>query len=237
MTHLRCLQLTYLSFALGLAVLSGCLPVSRPTLDQVRLGQGRGASASDTVLRPGEIRAEVTEIDPSRREIRARTEDGKTQVLAYDVNRTRVTYHERDYRIDHLEAGDLIALETSSRSSNFVDRIRIQEPVQARTGSTVAGRSPLPPPRADVIEGTVERVDYDLGVFDVNGENGDGIGSLQCQGGRRGELSALAQGRLCESRRAVCESRQSATPSVPSAIRSLASSAAPQGPSGAALRH
>jgi hypothetical protein len=172
MTHLRCLQLTYLSFALGLAVLSGCLPVSRPTLDQVRLGQGRGASASDTVLRPGEIRAEVTEIDPSRREIRARTEDGKTQVLAYDVNRTRVTYHERDYRIDHLEAGDLIALETSSRSSNFVDRIRIQEPVQARTGSTVAGRSPLPPPRADVIEGTVERVDYDLGVFDVRPRTG-----------------------------------------------------------------
>jgi hypothetical protein len=101
-----------------------------------------------------------------------RTEDGKTQVLAYDVNRTRVTYHERDYRIDHLEAGDLIAFETSSRSSNFVDRIRIQEPVQARTGSTVAGRSPLPPPRADVIEGTVERVDYDLGVFDVRPRTG-----------------------------------------------------------------
>jgi hypothetical protein len=172
MTHLRCLQLTYLSFALGLAVLSGCFPVSRPTLDQVRLGQGRGASASDTVLRPGEIRAAVTEIDPSRREIRVRTEDGKTQVLAYDVNRTRVTYHERDYRIDHLEAGDLIAFETSSRGSNFVDRIRIQEPVQARTGSTVAGRSPLPPPRADMIEGTVERVDYDLGVFDVRPRTG-----------------------------------------------------------------
>jgi hypothetical protein len=162
----------YLSFALGLAVLSGCVPVSRPTLDQVRLGQGRGALASDTTLQTGETRAEVTEINPSRREIRVRTEDGRTEALAYDVNRTRITYHGRDYRIDQLEAGDLIAFETSSRGSNFVDRIRIQEPVQARAGSPVAGRSPLPPPKADVIEGTVERVAHDLGVFEVRPRTG-----------------------------------------------------------------
>lgn len=168
----RPLQFCYFStIALGLTVLTGCVPLSRPTLDQVRLGQGRGPAASDTILRPGETRAEVVEMNPSRREIRVRADDGRIYALEYDPNRTRVTYHERDYSIDKLEAGDIIAFQTPPRDRNFADTIRIQEPVQARAGSVVAGRSPLPP-RAEVVEGAVERIDPDLGVFDIKPRTG-----------------------------------------------------------------
>jgi hypothetical protein len=167
----RSLQLRFSTIALGLTVLTGCVPLSRPTLDQVRLGQGRGPAASDTILQPGETRAEVVEMNPSRREIRVRADDGRIYTLEYDPNRTRVTYHGRDYSIDKLEAGDIIAFQTPPRDRNFADTIRIQEPVQARAGSVIAGRSPLPA-RADVVEGTVERIDPDLGVFEVKPRTG-----------------------------------------------------------------
>jgi hypothetical protein len=164
-------RIYYFTLALALIVFAGCFPVSRPTLNEVRLGQGRGQVASDTTLRPGEIRAEVTEIDPSRREIRLQTDDGRREVLAYDINRTLVTYHGREYRVDQLQAGDLVAFQIPSRSNSYVDVIRIQEPLQARSGIPSPSRSAVPA-RADVVEGTVERVAYDLGAFDVRSRTG-----------------------------------------------------------------
>jgi hypothetical protein len=160
----------YFTLALALIVFTGCFPVSRPTLNEVRMGQGRGQPASDTTLRPGEIRAEVTEIDPSRREIRVRTDDGRREVLVYDINRTLVTYHGREYSVDQLQAGDLIAFQTPPRNS-YIDVVRIQEPLQARSGIASPSRSPQPA-RPDVVEGTVERVAYDLGAFDVRSRTG-----------------------------------------------------------------
>ena len=67
--------------------------------------------------------------------------------------------------VDNLESGDIIAFR-SPRRGGYVDTIRVQEPVQARAGSTVARRSP-PAPRSEVLEGTVERIDDDRAAFDV----------------------------------------------------------------------
>jgi len=164
--------LHFLSLALGIVAISGCVPQAtrRPTLNEARLG--KGTIESELALRPGEMRAEVVEIDPGRQELRVRTDDGRRQpvTLAYDRLSTKVTYMGRDYTVDHLEAGDIIAFETRPRSSNFVDTIRVQEPVQARAGGAIARRSPAP--RPEVIEGTVEKVDVDLGVFDVRPRSG-----------------------------------------------------------------
>jgi hypothetical protein len=122
-------------------------------------------------LQAGEIRGEVTEIDPSRREIRVQTNDGRMQVLAYDSNRTRVIYNGREYNVDELERGDIIAFQNSPKDPKYVDTIHVQEPVQDTKGARLGRRSPLPP-RADVIEGTVDRIQYDLGVFDVRPRTG-----------------------------------------------------------------
>ena len=170
MNHLKHFQVTYvLTVAISVAALIGCVPltVTRPTLDEVRLGKVRGTTAEDTTLRPGEIRAEVLELNPARREIRVETDEGRREVLAYDTNRTRVTYHGWDYTAGSLESGDIIAFAPPPTRSSYVDTIRIQEPVQARADRPgVARRSP-PPSRSDVIEGRVERIQPDLGVFDV----------------------------------------------------------------------
>jgi hypothetical protein len=152
--------------AVGFSVLIGCVPITRPTLQEARLGQGQ--LVGDTSLQPGETRGEILSIEPSRREIRVRTDDGRAQALTYEPNYTKVVYHGREYTVDNLESGDVIAFQTRPRTSNQLDTIRVQEPVQARAGSSIARRSPQPPPpRAEVIEGTVERIDYDRGVFDL----------------------------------------------------------------------
>jgi hypothetical protein len=155
--------------------LSGCVPVEtvqRPSLNEVRSGSVRGPLAEDTRLRPGEIAAQIDQIDPARREIRVVADDGRSDVLRYDVNRTRVIYHGRDYVVDDLEAGDRIAYQTPPRNGALVETIRVQEPVQARSGPSVARRTPPARSRTDVVEGTVDRVDYNLGVFDVRPSNG-----------------------------------------------------------------
>jgi hypothetical protein len=173
-------KLTYywiIAVAVGLSFFVGCAPVAGPTLNEVRSGQGRSQLPADTTLQPGEVRAEVIEIDPSRREIRVQTADGRKQVLEYDNNRTTVGYHGFGYNLDQLEPGDMIAFQSSPRDINHVDTIRIQEPVQTRpVGPSVAQRSPAQrsplPSRSDVIEGTVERIQYDLGVFEVRPPTG-----------------------------------------------------------------
>jgi hypothetical protein len=74
--------------------------------------------------------------------------------------------------VDHLEAVDHIAYTLTPRDSRYVTVIRIQEPVQARAGRTIARPVSPPPLRSDVVEGTVERVNYELGVFDIRSRNG-----------------------------------------------------------------
>jgi hypothetical protein len=115
------------TLALGLAAFAGCVVQTPPTLDEVRTGRVRGGVTADTALQPGEIRGEVTALDPARREIRVRTDDGRTRVLVYDRPDTFVTYHGRDYRADQLEAGDLIAFRTRARDGDEV-ACQLQDP-------------------------------------------------------------------------------------------------------------
>jgi hypothetical protein len=64
-----------------------------------------------------------------------------------------------------------VAYQPPPRNGRYIDIIRVQEPVQARPATSVA-RRPAVPPRSDVVEGTVERVQLDLGVFDVKPRTG-----------------------------------------------------------------
>lgn len=156
---------------LGLTAIFGCAPMNtRPTLNEARLGQGR--LISDTNLQPGEIRGEIVEIQPARNQIHVRTDDNRTRVLAYDIPTTRVLYHGREHGIQDLQAGDIIAFQSRPRGSvDFVDTIRVHEPVQARAGSAIARRPPAPS-RPELVEGTVERIDQERGVFEVRQRNG-----------------------------------------------------------------
>lgn len=158
-----------LVFTATLTAFVGCVPietVTRPTLNEVRSGSAREPTVEATTLRPGEIEAEVAEVNRPRQEVYVLTMDRRRRTLPYDLDRTRVIYHGREYTIENLEAGDLIAYHLASAGSRYVETIRIQEPVQARSGSRFAQSVP-PRPRTDVVEGTVERIDHSLGVFDI----------------------------------------------------------------------
>lgn len=161
----------------GVIGFAACVPmeqVRRPSLREVRLGNVQGQPAQDVPLRSGEIAGEVTGINPSRQEIQVLADDGRRQALTYDLNRTRVIYHGLDYHVDNLEAGDRIAFDSRARDGSFVDVIRIQEPVQARTATSSARPAP-PRPRTEVVEGTVENVDVNRGIFDVRPRAGSTV--------------------------------------------------------------
>jgi len=165
-----------LALAVVLMLFAGCAAelARRPTLDEARSGQR--PQEGDVVLQPGEVRAEVAEIDRTRREIRVVwTDTGRRDIIPYDVAYTRVRYHGLDYSPERLEAGDVVAFMPMPNppSRPYIDIIILQLPVQARASSPSIARGAAPlTPRRDVIEGTVERLDYDRGVFDVRPRSG-----------------------------------------------------------------
>ena len=179
----------YLALVIGTAAMTACVPVTRPTLSEARLGQGR--LVSDTSLQPGEIRGEIVEIHPPRKQIQVRTDDNRMRVLEYDLSTTRVIYHGREHNVQDLQAGDIIAFQFRPRAStDYVDLIRVQEPVQARAGSPIARRAPLPP-RPELVEGTVERIDHERGVFDIRQRNGGTITVALPYNARSSEVDAF----------------------------------------------
>lgn len=141
-------------------IAGGCVP--GPSLHETR--QGTARVSPDTSLRAGEIRAEILKISPANNELHVRSEDGRTRVLNYDLNRTIVTYQGRNYNVENLQAGDIIAFQTQPRDDT-VDTIRVQEPVQIRAVSR-AGSAP-PALRREVVEGTVQRIDHERGYLEV----------------------------------------------------------------------
>jgi hypothetical protein len=160
------------------AAFSSCVPIEparTPTLDEVRLGSARGPTVADSELRPGEIAGDVTEVNHARQELYLVADNGQRQVVPFDFNRTRVIYHGRDYSVDSLEAGDRVAYQPAPRSRNYVDIIRIQEPVQARSAPPPSRAAAPARPRTDVVEGTVERVDPSLGVFELKPRTGRNV--------------------------------------------------------------
>jgi len=164
----------FFTLLLGLVTaLAGCAPVepvSPPTLDQARTGNVGAKPAEDARVRTGEIEAEVVEVNRTRREIYVVAADGRRETLPYDFDRTRVVYRGREYTIDNLESADRIAYRSSIPPNKYIDIIRVEEPVQTRSGSRFS--QALPPRRTEIIDGTVERIDQKLGVFDIQPHDG-----------------------------------------------------------------
>ena len=177
----------WLSYILPAALLAagatGCVPLEHaasPTLHDVRVGATRGYEARDTALQTGELQGEVAQIDRSRREIVVITDTGRSHALPYDFERTTVLYHGRQYGIEDLQAGDRIAYRPGRRDIRYLDTIRILEPVQARLTPGLAERAPSYRPRADVrraeiVEGRIETIDHDLGLFELRPRAGRAV--------------------------------------------------------------
>lgn len=148
-------------FALALLMVTamGCADlalVGRPTL-------GPGAQ------RDLEFVGRVESLDADRREIRLQNELGRERIVRYDAN-TRVIIEGREHPVNRLQIGDLVAVQDDVRGDNYADIIRVRRRAEGRWPETARSPSAL-----ETIDGTVERVDYDRGTFELRERRGDNV--------------------------------------------------------------
>lgn len=119
----------------------------------------------------GEVLAEVQEVDDREREIRIRTDDGRTADVRYDGD-TRVVYQNREYPVTALERGDLVRMriEETTTGALYTDLVEVEQSAQERQqgGGFPAGSS------VERMEGSVSWIDYDTDQFLLDSrDNGD----------------------------------------------------------------
>jgi hypothetical protein len=113
----------------------GCESVSLIGRESVepRYGDGRsidrrGDYGRDRSDRRDQVYGTIQDVDGRRREIRVRTDDGRTAVVRYDSN-TRVFDGRRDAGVDSLRSGDMVSiqLDRSSGGEQYADAIRVED--------------------------------------------------------------------------------------------------------------
>jgi hypothetical protein len=106
-----------------------------------------------------DIVGEVQYVDTRNRQIEVRSDTGRTEYVRYD-SQTRVTYRQRDYVVENLEAGDYVAMRVQQDRSGqlYVDQVTVRESVQERGREGQSARFAR-------FEGTVERIDSRRGSF------------------------------------------------------------------------
>ncbi|HEV8341981.1 MAG TPA: hypothetical protein VGR30_06390 [Candidatus Binatia bacterium] len=116
-----------------------------------------------------EIVAEVERLDSRNMEIYIRPEGGRTGIVRYDAA-TRVMDRGREHPVTYLQPGDIVAfrMKTDSRGELYADLIFVRETNRERR----IGSASRPETRIQTLDGTVERVDQQRGVFEIR--DGDG---------------------------------------------------------------
>jgi hypothetical protein len=88
----------------------------------------RDSDRFDRDSRRDQVYGTVQDVDERRREIRLRTDDGRTTVVRYDSN-TRFSDRSRDLRVDSLRSGDWVSvrLERNSGGEQHAESIRLED--------------------------------------------------------------------------------------------------------------
>ena len=112
-----------------------------------------------------DLMAEVELVGTSPREIHLRENSGRTSVVGYDAG-TRVIYRGREYSVNQLEAGDIVAVELKRGllGKSYANLIRVQESVRDRGGITTR-----PGTGIQTVDGRVEQVDFQRSSFEIRG--------------------------------------------------------------------
>ncbi len=112
----------------------------------------------------GQVVAEIQGLDTQRQLIQVRTQDGQTGSVQYDQN-TVVVYQQRQYEVNNLERGDVVAIQVrqTGQGSAYASRIDVQQSVQERTGQSGA----VGTGQVQQFTGRVGQVDYQRGTFQL----------------------------------------------------------------------
>lgn len=118
-----------------------------------------------------EVVGEVERLDTRNSEIYVRPEKGRTGIVSYNAD-TRVIDRGREHPVTYLKTGDFVAMQIKkdARGNPYTNLIRIRESGRNRTLGSAG--SPQTGSRVQTLDGTVERVDEQRGLFEVRDRDG-----------------------------------------------------------------
>lgn len=176
--------------AAAVVTLSGCAGTNLGQLGDIlggAMGGGMGGQQQN-----GQILAEVQNIDTRQGVIQLRTEQGQTGNVMFDQNTTLV-YQNQQYPMTALERGDVAVfqLQQTQQGATYASHIEVRQSVQERTGQTTGnntgtygnGTGTYGNTQRMEVYGTVGRVDYNQGWFELRTQNGTATVTLPYNAG------------------------------------------------------
>lgn len=177
--------------AAAVVTLTGCAGTNLGQLGEILGGAMGGGAAGQQ--QNGQILAEVQGIDQNRQVIQLRTEQGQTGNVMFDQN-TIVVYQNQQYPATALERGDVayFQLQQTQQGATYASRIDVQQSVQERNGQTTGNGGTYGNTGGNTggtyggtagtqrmeLYGTVGRIDYNQGWFELRTQNGTAMVSL-----------------------------------------------------------
>ncbi len=168
---------SYLVLGLALVVIAGCYEIGN-------IGGAPGDIYGGK--QESEVVGEVRWVDARHREIEVRGDDGRVRSARYD-HRTRVIYRRQEYAVSNLEPGDFVAMRIlqSTSGNPYTDLIRVRQSVQER------GEVATPSDRIARLDGTVDHVDFQRGLFELRDQYGKKITVTLTYNARRSDVDRL----------------------------------------------
>lgn len=166
--------------AAAVVTLSGCAGTNLGALGDILGGTLGGAGGQQ---QGGQVLAEVANIDHNRQLIQLRTQEGQTGNVLYDQN-TLVVYQNQQYPPTALERGDVayFQLQQTQQGATYAARIDVQQSVQERTGQAT-GNGGTYGSQYSQLYGTVGRIDYNQGWFELRTQSGTATVTLPSNAG------------------------------------------------------
>jgi hypothetical protein len=180
--------------AAAVVTLSGCAGTNLGQLGEIlggTLGGGAGQQQN------GQVLAEVQGVDQNRQTIQLRTQEGQTGNVMFDQN-TVVVYQNQQYPATALERGDVayFQLQQTQQGATYATRIDVQQSVQERNGQTSGNGTyngnggtyggntgGTYGNQYSQMAGTVGRIDYNQGWFELRTQNGTATVTLPYNAG------------------------------------------------------
>lgn len=168
--------------AVAVLTLSGCAGTNLGALGDV-LGGAMGGAGQQGGQQNGQVLAEVQNVDTRQQIIQIRTEQGQSGNVRFDQN-TQVIYQNQQYPVTALERGDVayFQLQQTQQGATYATSINVQQSVQERTGQT-QGNSGTYGAQYQQMYGTVGRIDYNQGWFELRTQNGTATVTLPYNAG------------------------------------------------------
>ncbi|HYW14021.1 MAG TPA: hypothetical protein VE871_18800 [Longimicrobium sp.] len=170
---------TMATAAAAVFTLTGCAGTNLGQIGEILGGAMGGMGGGQQQQGNGQVLAEVQNVDTRQRVIQLRTQEGQTGNVMFDQN-TVVVYQNQQHPITALERGDVayFQLQQTQQGATYASRIDVQQSVQERNGQQTGGMQGGgtygggQQQQMVQLAGTVGRIDYNQGWFELRTQSG-----------------------------------------------------------------